>query len=64
MKLELKKYKVSLSEFPKNDVPGGILLLDNQLKTFFIDVVAEKETYQLPNGMKDIDVSAIYLRIK
>jgi len=64
MKVELKRYEILLSEPPKNSIPGGILVIDNKLKSFLVDVVADKEVYPLPESMSDKDVASIYLRIK
>jgi hypothetical protein len=63
MKVELKTNKITLSEVPVNDVPGALIVLDKKLKSTFIDVTKDKQTYRLPNGMTIKDIASVYLRI-
>lgn len=63
MRFELKKTKITLSEVPQKDVPGALLILNKEFKSAFIDVIKEKSTYRLPDGLKSKDIAAIYLRI-
>lgn len=63
MKVELKINKIIMSEVPQANVPGALIVLDKQMKSYFIDVIKEKKTYRLPTGMTDKDIASIYLRI-
>lgn len=63
MKFTLKRNKISLSEAPQANVPGALLILNKKLKSSFIDVVKEKVTYHLPDGLSSKDIASIYLRI-
>ncbi|MDD4027029.1 MAG: hypothetical protein PHO75_02455 [Candidatus Shapirobacteria bacterium] len=63
MQVHLKKYKISLSETPQRDVPAALLILNKKMQTSFIDVVKDKQTYVLPDGMNYKEVESIYLRV-
>lgn len=64
MRIELKKNKISFSEPPQNDVPNGLLIIDKDSKQMMTDLSKNKITYRLPEGVKDTEISSIYLRIK
>lgn len=63
MQIKLNNNTISLSDAPKNNVPGALLLLDKKFKSTFIDVLKEKQEYKLPKGVNQKDVVSIYLRI-
>ena len=63
MKVELKKTKISLSEVPKVNVPGALLIIGKNFEPVYTDVIEGKQTYRLPNGLTDKDIASIYLRI-
>jgi hypothetical protein len=62
MKVTIKGTKIILSEDPRQDVYGALLIMtveDNKM----IDVKKGQKEYDLPEGITKKDIEALYLRI-
>lgn len=64
MKVTIEEGKIVLSQVPAQHVAGALLIVSAKLEGYkYTDVEKGVQEYDLPDGIEEKDIEALYLRI-